>query len=235
MGVILTTLGLLGAAAAINSTAKAHQKRAYPKLNKNEFDAENARYGIRGSILGFTEERIMKIAARNSVVPNKHGILPENGWAQCIQYVEGYANSHSDVNDFKRAWKRTVQNQIKRKQSKTRNENNTQYEILQKHVITNMKQNRHGPTIVLELKHWHGISKEEHLMRMKELQNKTIWGTFCKEAPILRNNPRFPDAYTETWILIGDQSDKQDSYITINKFKQKYKICCKELGYEHGL
>lgn len=230
MGLITSIIGLGIAMGAINATAHAFDKEASPYLNFSKFDAENARNGIRG-VLGFDEDQIMKIAARCSV-RTKNGVLPEAGYIKCKGYVERYSNSARDYDSFVRAWKRTVENQIKRKQKEARERNNPKYETAETFNREYIKKN--GPAIVLEYKHWHGMSKEEHLKRMKELQDHTFWGQICKEPPILRDNPRMPDSHTEVWIMNGLSKDEQGDWSTMRRFKNHYKLCCEKLGYEDG-
>ena len=228
---LLSLIGVGLSMAAIEGWANSKQKKAYPGLSYSKFDAECARNGIRCP-LGFTKDQILKIAARNGVKPNKAGLLPENGWVECIYYVERYANSARDVESFKRAWRRTVENQIKEKQKVARNTVDPEYERIKRHIEANYDQN--GPAIVLEYKHWHGMPKEEHLKRMNALYNDTFWGSLCKEKPILRDNPRMEGSHTEVWIMNGHVTDDQDSLSTKRKFKNNYKLCCKQLGYEDG-
>lgn len=227
---ILSTLGLLAAMGAIHATACALDKEAAPYLNFNKFDAENARNGIRGP-LGFDEDQIMKIAARCSVRTH-NGILPEEGYVRCKEYVERYSNDVRDYDNFRRAWIRTVENQIKRKQREAREKTNSKYETAELFNKEYIKKN--GPTIILEYKHWHGMPKEEHLKRMKALQTETFWGTICKEPPILRDNPKMPGSYTEIWIMNGLTQDEQGDWKTMRRFKNDYKLCCEKLGYEDG-
>ena len=228
---LLSLIGLGLSMAAIEGYANSKAKKAYPGLNYGEFDAQCARHGIRGS-LGFSEQHILKIAARNGVELNKAGILPEDGWVECIYYVERYANSARDVEDFKRAWHRVVKNQIEKKQQIARNTTNPEYELVKAHIDANY--NKNGPPIVLEYKHWHGMPKEEHLKRMNALYNDTFWGSLCKEKPILRDNPRIKGSHTEVWIMNGHSTDDQNSLSTKRKFKNNYKLCCQQLGYEDG-
>ena len=232
MGLITSIIGLGLAMGAITSTAEALDKKHCPNLNYTEFDAENARFGIRGQI-GFTEDRIMKIATRCGVKPNKVGILPENGWSRCKTYVERYSNEARDFSDFKKAWERTIQTQINNKQKRAKRTTNSQYELEKDYVEHNL--NKNGTPIVLEYKHWHGMPKEEHLKRMNDLMENTFWGTLCKEPPILRDNPRMENSYVETWIMYPLPNQKQGKWSTMRSFKNKYKSCCEELGYEHGL
>lgn len=227
---ILSTLGLFAAMGAIHAAACARDKEAAPYLNFNKFDAENARNGIHGP-LGFTEDRIMKIAARCGV-RTQNKILPEEGYVRCAHYVQQYSNNERDYDSFKRAWIRTVENQIKRKQREAREKTNPKYKTAAKFNREYIRKN--GPAIVLEYKHWHGMPKEEHLKRMKVLQNETFWGEICKEPPILRDNPRMPGSHTEVWIMNGLMQDEQGDWKTMRRFKNHYKLCCEKLGYEDG-
>lgn len=230
MGLITSIIGLGLAMGAINATAHAFDKEASPYLNFSKFDAENARNGIRGP-LGFNEDRVMKIAARCSVRTHNK-ILPEDGYVRCKGYIERYSNSSRDYDNFVRAWKRTVENQIKRKQNEARKVTKSKYKTAEKFNNEYIRDN--GPAIVLEYKHWHGMPKEEHLKRMKALQDETFWGTICKEPPILRDNPKMPGSHAEVWIMNGLTQDIQGDWKTMRRFKNHYKLCCEKLGYEDG-
>lgn len=233
-------IGTVIAMGAISGVADRHNKNAYPGLNKAELDAECARYGIRGRTGNFTETHIRKIAARNNVPCNKHGVLPENGWKECVRYVQQYVNSDTDLRDFEQAWYGLVETQMKQRSARLKDPNSKIMQQYKKHdqffSSTDTPDARwKSKTIVLEIKHWHGMPKEEHLKRMHELQDQTFWGRLCKEKPILRDNPRMPDSYTETWILYAGSKHEQGSKYTESVFKDWYKECCASLGYDAAL
>lgn len=239
---MLGVIGTILAMGAISSYASKDAKRAYPKMDnkkiKEETDAEFAQYGIKGKSGEFTERKINMIAARNNVRPNKYGVLPEDGWIKCQNYVMGYANHDEDVTDFKRAWYDTIEQQLKMQRKKISNpkfnKEVQKYYKSEKHIETTLKEREHGPTIVLELKHWHGIPKEEQLKRMKELQTETIWGKICKEEPILRHN-NHENTFKEIWIIKGEKDDRQGSYSTKRYYKNLYTKCCAKIGYNAEL
>lgn len=235
-------LGILGVAlamGAISGYANQEFKKAYPKMNhpqvKNDMDAEFARYGIKGKNGRFTETKINMIAARNNVQPNKYGVLPEEGWKHCRRYVVGYANSNQDIIDFEKAWYDAVEHQLKIQRKKISNKTTKKYCNAEKIVKKTMHQRKNGPTVVIELKHWHGIPKEEQLKRMRELQKQTIWGKILHEPPILRDNPRFEGCYTEVWIINGTNLDTPGSWGTNKYYKDLYTKCCGKIGYEANL
>lgn len=240
---MLGVIGTILAMGAIASYADKDSRRAYPamddKKTRAEIDAEFARYGIKGQDGKFTETKINIIAARNHVRPNKYGVLPENGWLKCQRYVFEYANCDEDIDDFKRAWYDTVEHQLEMQRKQISdpklNKKVRDYHDSEKYVKRTLKQRETGPTIVLEYKHWHGIPKEEQLQRMKELQEKTIWGQICKEKPILRHNSRYENTYKEVWIIKGKNNDRQESWGTKQYYKNLYTECCAKIGYNAEL
>lgn len=227
---VLSLIGVGLAAAAISGLAEQSSKRAYPSLNEKEFDAINGSKGIAHG--GYPDEKIMKIAARCGVKPNKHGVLPQNGKNNCIRYVTKYADHDRDIEKFKRAWDRTVENQIKKHGNNLKEKYARNYEYMKGIVERKGHGFFGGPTIVLEINHWHGINKKEQLKRMKELQDQTIWGDVCIHQPKLRHNPNFPGGFTEYWTLHGGKDDKQGKRSTIKKYKGLYTDCCAHIGYD---
>jgi hypothetical protein len=117
---VLGTIGMLLAAGAIARTAERRTMNACPTLDKKRYDEHNAIHGI-------NIHDINKIAARNGVRCDKHGVLPENGWMQCINYVKQYANSPEDVENFLRAWLDGIQKQLDAKHEKIRTEAEKDY------------------------------------------------------------------------------------------------------------
>lgn len=240
---MLGVIGTILAMGAINEAANISSRKAYPEMNdkkrRTDFDAECARYGIKGQAEEFTVTRINMIAARNHVSPNKYGVLPEDGWMKCRDYVMKYINNPQDLSDFRNAWYDTVEYQLEIQRKKisdpTTNRKVRQYYDSEKRIRSSMKNRENGPTLVLEYKHWHGISKGEQLQRMEELQKDTVWGEICAEPPILRDNPRFPNTYTEVWIIKGEEDDKAESLSTQRYYKNLYTNCCAKLGYNAAL
>ena len=233
--VLLELLGVALGAAAVNGAAKRHQQKANPSLDRKKFDADNARYGVASHEAGYTEQRIMDIAARCGVRPNKYGVLPENGYKHCLKYVAKYVNHPDDVDNFERDWRRTISKQLTRKAAQLKSESEKHYEYLYRQWYLNgMKEKceKGGNTIVLTFKHWHGMPKDQHLGRMENLIENTLWGDRIVEQPILRHNPRFEDSHIETWVVKAIPSARQDSRITHNGLTLAYKTCCKHLGYD---
>lgn len=240
---MLGVIGVILTMGAIASYADKDARKAYPAMDEKKvrakMDAECARYGIKGKNDEFTETWINMIAARNYVRPNKYGVLPEDGWIKCERYVVDYANCDEDIADFKRAWYDTIEHQLEMQREQISdsrlNKKVRDYYDSEKYVNRTLKQRENGPTIVLELKHWHGIPKDEQLKRMKELQEKTIWGKICKEKPILRHNAKYEDTYKEIWIIKGKSNDKQESWGTQKYYKNLYTECCAKIGYNAEL
>lgn len=233
--VLLTLLGVAAGTALVNGAAKKHQQKANPNLNRSKFDADNAQYGVATSSVGYTEQKIMDIAARCGVRPNKHGVLPENGYKHCFDYVSNYINHPSDLDNFERDWREAIAKQLSRKSDKLKSESEEHYEYICKQWYTDgikEKCERSGKTIVLTIKHWHGMSKDQHLERVDNLVKNTILGDKITKQPIIRNNPRFDNSLVETWVFKALPSDKQDGMLTMNSYKLLYKTCCKHLGYD---
>lgn len=222
--VLLELLGVASSAAAINKWAKKSGMKAYPKLDKAKFDAENAKYGIAHD--GFTYEKICMIAARCGIIP-KTGVFHENGWKHCIHYVSQYIDDPSDLDAFEEGWRNARQIQLDHKSSEIHNKYERSYQ-----AKCNDDRWGKGDEIVLELKHWHGLPKDQYLERMDRLYNDTILGELCTTKPILRNNPRFENSFIEVWCILGQPGFKQGNYLTIQMVKSLYRDCCAHLGYD---
>lgn len=229
---VLSLIGVGLAAAAIDSVAKQKGKKANPNLDETKFDAECAEYGIATSNNGFTYQRIMNIAARCGVRPNKHGVLPQNGWKHCLKYVSQYVNHPDDIDHFQRDWLVAIEKQLKNKSSKLIREHQDSYDKQYNGYLQNKEHWTSGPKIVLEFRHWHGLPKDQYLKRLNDLQTKTFWGELALKPPILRHNPRIEDAFIETWVMQGSKNDRQDSWLTKNKKKTLYKNCLAVCGYD---
>lgn len=230
--VLLELIGVALGAALINSVAEQHGKKANPNLNETRFDADNARYGVATSSAGFTYQKIMDIAARCGVRPNRHGVLPEEGWKRCLKYVETYMNDPNDLLNFERDWKMAVASQLKEKSAKMIEKHWEGYQHQYKGYLEHKEFWTSGPKIVLEFKHWHGLPKEEHLKRLENIKTKTFWGELALQDPILRKNPRVDNSFIEVWVMQGDKHDKQGDWLTNNHFKCLYSDCCGVCGYD---
>ena len=221
---VLSTIGVFVAAAAISAAADKSSKKANPQLNNKEFDAKCAASGIHTA-------KIMDIAARCGVTPSKYGVLPEDGWKHCLEYVATYATKPDDIDNFKRDWRYVVERQLKGKSQqiidKYQKSYQGQYDAFKKHKDVWLG----GPLVVLEIKHWHGLPKDEHIQRMKDIQENTFWGELCIKDPILRHNPRFEDAHTETWVMRGTKHETDNDW-AIKQKRLLYKNCCGVCGYD---
>lgn len=231
--VLLELLGVALGAAAVNSAAKKHQQKANPKLNRTKFDAQTAEHGVATSSAGFTEQKIMDIAARCGVRPNKYGVLPEYGYEHCINYVKENSNNKKDIENFERDWRLTVGEQLKRKAEKLKDESSAYYERAYRLWYDGEnKKASSGNKIIIKIKHWKGMPKETHLKRMNNLYENTLLKEKCIKPPILRDNPTSKDSHIEVWVFKGFPWEKQGSWLTQNSKKTFYKQCCKHLGYD---
>lgn len=232
--VLLELLGVAAGAALVNSAAKKHQQKANPKLNRQKFDNDNAEYGIATSSLGYTEQKILDIAARCGVRPNKYGVLPENGWEHCLKYVSEYVNDPKDISNFERDWKNTVGEQLKRKAEKLKDDSSAYYERAYRLWHHEGYCDKADPNnkIIIKIKHWRGMPKEEHLKRMNNLYENTLLKDKSVKPPILRNDPRAKDGHIEVWVLKGYPWDKPTSWLSQNSCRTLYEGCCKHLGYD---
>lgn len=222
---VLNTIGMFLAAGAINKYADKGKKKINPELNNDEFDAKCARLGI-------NRVQVIDIAARCGVTPSKYGVLPEDGWKKCIKYISNYINDQKDVEAFKRRWQKVVEKQLDDKSQKVINKFWDSYQESYKMFLNNKRSWLSGPIITLELKHWHGLPKDQYIQRLSNIQSKTFWGELAIAKPILRHNPRFNNSFIEVWTLRGGEYDKQNSYLTNNRFKLLYKKCCGVCGYD---
>lgn len=218
---VLSTIGMLLAAGAISRTAEKRTMNAYPTLNKEGYDKHNAIHGI-------NIHDVNKIAARNGVRCDKYGVLPENGWMQCINYVKQYANSPEDVENFPRAWLDGIQKQLDAKHEKIRTEAEKDYKRWKPQWIRATK-NKTYQTDVLQLKHWPGLGMTRHQQRVDKIM-ETDWKLIVARKPILRPIPDTSNSYLEIWEVY--QSPRIAS---INKYKMYYKWFCELCGYDPQL
>lgn len=229
---VLGFIGVLVSAALLSSLAEQKGKKANPRLNATRFDADNARYGVSTSSVGFTRQKIMDIAARCGVKPNKYGMLPEDGWKRCLKYVEHYINDSEDIVNFERDWRMTVADQLQDKSSKMIKKHWKDYQTQYKGYLEHKEYWTCGPAMTLEFRHWHGLLKDEYLKRLDDLQNNTFWGELVLQDPILRKNSRFEDSFIEVWVIQGGRNDSQDRYITKNMKTNLYIDCLGVCGYD---
>ena len=223
--VLLELLGVALGAATISSATKQSSKKANPRLNESQFDADCARYSVIG-------QDIMDVAARCGVKPNKYGVLPEDGYKHCMKYVTQYVNHPDDIELFKRDWLLAVEQQLKAKSDLMIRKHWDNYQHQYQGYLNNKDHWLGGPEIVLEYKHWHGLPKDQYLQRLEDIQTKTFWGELTIQPPILRNNPRFEDSFIEVWVMQGRKGHKQGSWLTNKLWESTYKDCCGVCGYD---
>ena len=229
---VLDLIGALIGAKAINDVGKKYSQKANPNLNDKKFDADCAEYGVATSSAGYTQQKIMDIAARCGVRPNKYGVLPENGWKHCLDYIAEYVNHPDDISNFERDWRIVVARQLDDKSAKLIEEKWPYYQTSYNGYLENKEFWTSGPKIVLRFKHWHGLPKDEYLKRLEDIQTKTFWGELVLKPPVLRNNPRFEDSFTETWVMQGCKTDELGRGLTHNAWRTLYKTCMGVCGYD---
>lgn len=222
---LLGALGLIGATAALSELGNANSRRAYPGLDEKKFDEECSRYGVMHKN---TTTQIMKIAARCKVVTDKNGILPKDGYYDCLKYVERYCLDPDDVDLFISAWEQTINIQEKRRSEEIIEKNEEGYKRIKNQVLDHI--NTTGPEIVLEYEHWFDLRPEEYKERLMRLYTETYLGDIAIQKPILRNTGGTYRPYIETWVLRGKEIENE--FISKNSLKAIYATCCKKLGFE---
>lgn len=180
---------------------------------------------------GINPKDVVKIAQRNSVYPNKDGVLPAKPDRQILNYVIRYANSEADVKEFKRQWQRTVQQQLEAKREKTRTSKEARdYDKYENNYKKCVIPNLTDETITLSISHWHFMSFKEHERRMIDILDNTIWGSFVANCS-LRPNHFVDNAHIEYYELRLPRNNKMSK----SQFKQLYKQCCAKRGWDHQL
>ncbi len=218
-------LGILfGIAAAWTLAEGAHVIRGGMSSGEsNKFDAKNGSRGI-------DPTEVVKIAQRNGIYPNKHGVLPEKPNSRIMAYVRQYANSPEDVRAFERECYLTVKNQLDKKHERIRTESReaTAYEknedYYRKFVIPYLS----NETIFLKINHWHFMPEDLHRERMDAIKNNTIWGQFIVNSS-LRINPRIANSHEEFYELRLPKAKNMSS----TQYRELYKNCCAHLGFDH--
>ena len=190
---------------------------------ENKFDNKNGARGI-------DPTDVVKIAQRNGVYPNKHGVLPAEPNSRIISYVRRYANSPADVDEFKKQWYLTVRGQLNKKHEKIRTENKDEYNRTRNLYECSVIPYLGNDTIYLEISHWHFMQKEIHEERMQKIINETVFGQFVKSSA-LRDNHIVNYAHIEYYELRLPKGRNMSKY----EFKELYKLCCSYLGFEHQI
>lgn len=225
---------LVGAAASVIERDGQRDRGAFPDMNKKEvqqaFDDENAEYGIMHNM---NEEKIRKIAARCRVRPDKDGILPLHGYEKCEPYVNKYLNSSKDLSNFRHAWRDCVRRKKNARKAylNKRSYGDKRYKNYEK-ILKEHNYYEDGDDITLEI-NIYNLSKDEHLKRMRELQNRTILGDIVRKPPILRDNPRIYGEYTQFWFLRGSTDEfYRRPDLARDEARDIYRVCCQKLGYD---
>ncbi len=190
----------------------------------NKFDKKNGARGI-------NPQEVVKIAQRNGVYPNKHGVLPSEPNGRIMDYVQRYANSKADIEEFQRQWYLTVQKQLDKKHEKIRNESRSDYNRTRNYYETAVIPYLGNEVTYLEITHWIFMPHDIHEQRMQEIINKTVFGRFVKSNGLRVDSRVDVDAYVEYYELKLPKEGGMSKY----EFKELYKQCCSYLGYDHQL
>ena len=214
---------LFGIAAAWTLAEGAHVVRGgMSTREENEFDKKNGARGI-------DPREVVKIAQRNGVYPNKHGVLPAEPNSRIMKYVIQYANKPSDIEEFKRQWYLTVQKQLDNKHHKikTESKDSLDYEKNKQYYLNEVIPYLSDETLFLDINHWHTMPEDLHYGRMESIIEDTIWGNFVVNYS-LRDNPRISMSHIEYYELRIPKNKPMGKY----EFKELYKQCCAYLGYD---
>lgn len=209
----------------VSAVAEEHGKKAYPQLDRRNYDLDNGVKGI--SFNG--ETNIRKIAARNGVRPDKHGVLPFFGYKSCTEYVSKYANGPNDVSKFIDEWQRVSKEQQRRASQQIQRDSQSSYNRTAKQWES---ADFNGKTITHEVVHWFNLTIPEHQARIDEIYENTILKDLCVSRPVVRKHPSIYGHRTEYWRIRARKSDQQDDWSTNASWKALYSQCCKHCGYE---
>lgn len=219
---ILGALAFLGAVYIAGKTCEAANGKAYPILDKEEFDKENSRYGI---LHNLDREKMYKIAARSGVRPTRTIIGPEFGYSDkngCKDYVNKYAMSSNDWKIFSEAWNKMVDDSLEKEKQKIIEKNEPHYQQCRKYNYNNPGEIEY----VYEIRHWNTLPYKEHLYRMNKIAHETFMKDVIVQEPILRN---YCGSRLETWVMLVRKTDFGDA----DKYDAKlfYNVCCEKFGW----
>lgn len=224
-------LGWLLGAAVTYSTLKGastyagqRSQRAYPGLDRVEFDRTNTIKGI-GE---FNEEKILQIAARCGVKPNEYGVLPLFGYEQCVDYVKEY---NGNVDDFTKAWMLVVKCQEDVQKGRIHNKYNERYHKLAD--VYSRGNFSDTETTTFTLNHWYDLPLYEHEARCDEIYDDTFLGGLAVHRPVVRGSNKVYGARSEVWTVKKELYDRPYSDgLADRTWKGAYNTCCKYLGYQ---
>ena len=212
----------------VGAVAEERGKKAYPQLDSRNYDLDNGVKGI--SIYG--ESNIRKIAARNGVRPNKHGVLPYYGYKNCTEYVRKYSNNRNDVSNFIAEWRKVSKEQERRASREIQRSSQSSYN----RTANQWKSaDFNGKTITHEVVHWFNLTIPEHQARIDEIYENTILKDLCVSRPVVRKHPSIYGHRTEYWRIKARIGDQQDDWPTNSSWKVLYSQCCRKCGFEPKL
>ena len=219
-------LGLLFGMTAVWALAEgAHVVRGgMTSAEANKFDKMNGARGI-------NPKDVVKIAQRNGVYPNKHGVLPVEPNSKIMDYVKIYANSVSDVKEFERQWDVIVKKQLDKKHEKIQAESNEDYIKTRNYYETSVIPYLGNEVTYLEITHWIFMPHDIHEQRMQEIVEKTVFGKFVKNCALRVDHRVDVESYVEYYEL----KLPKGSGMSKHEFKELYKQCCSYLGYDHQM
>lgn len=236
---LLGIAALAGVAYAICKGGEGFEQQAYRNLNKEEFDAENARYGITYKLSNkkTRNERIRKHAARHGVryKDSRFKILPDLHHHQdhyVSKYVEKYALRQSDISQFYKAWNEYNKDMKKHRDKVLRDLGEEKYKFAEERyrklakkgigVFENGKSvhRYYNKTFVLDFYQWPNIDNIECKRRLQKIKEETYLKEVTIEQPIIRGKDF--SGWHITWTMRAPDKDIA--------FKD-YKACCEKFGW----
>lgn len=219
-GAAVTYSALKGA----STYAGQRSQRAYPNLDRVEFDRTNMIKGI-GE---FNQEKILQIAARCGVKPNEYDVLPLFGYEKCVDYVKEYGG---DIQNFIDSWMLVVKCQEDVQKGRIHNKYNERYHKLAK-VYENNKFSE-TETTVFTINHWYNLPLSDHKERCKEIFDETFLGKLAVEYPVVHGRTKSYGSRSEIWTVKKREYDRPYSdNLADRTWKGAYNTCCKYLGYQ---
>lgn len=192
---------------------------------------ESKKFDKKNGARGINLQEVVKIAQRNGVYPNKYGVLLAEPNSKIMEYVQRYANSQADVEEFRRQWYLTIHKQLEKKHEKIRNENKNEYNRLKNYYETAVIPYLGNDVVYLEINHWMFMPRDIHEQRMQEIVKKTVFGKFVKSSALRVNHRIDVEGYVEYYELRLPKNGNMHKY----EFRKLYMLSCSHLGCDHQM
>ena len=169
-------------------------------------------------------------------IKRKDGVLPKDGWKRCDDFIlcNFTNNTEEDLYIFNKHYNEVRTRELNNKKADINNEYKITAEIINNYnkYLTD--------TSRWEVRHWWGLTRQEHEKRIEKLYNNTVWKELVTSKAKLIPDPINTAFYMEIWNIKHIPKNNASKYAKRNDFaifesltfkgiQNIYSLCCKEI------